>query len=349
MDVFLGSVEQMFKLCVIEGDGIGKEVIPAAVRVLRAAIPEIEIYLAQAGWECFQRQGVSVPAETLETVRACGAALFGAVSSPARKVEGYRSAILTLRQELDLYANLRPVRTLPHVSSRAGIDLLIMRENTEGLYVGRERLEERGKTAIAERVITRRASERLARRTLELMRASGRKHLTIVHKANILPLTDGLFRDTVGDVVEEQRRAGFAVEVDELLVDSAAFKLASEPEGFDTIITTNLFGDILSDEAACWCGGMGLAPSINWGSSVALAEPVHGSAPDIAGKGVANPIAAILSAALLARYAWNIPQAANRIERAVETALERDLDITRPGCPTEKITTTILGRMENDL
>ena len=133
-------------LCVIEGDGIGREVIPAAVRVLQAALPGLEVTPAEAGWECFQQRGVSVPRETLAAIRDCGAALFGAVSSPARKVAGYRSAILTMRQELDLYANLRPVRSLPRVSPRAGIDLLVVRENTEGLYAGRERLEDGGET-----------------------------------------------------------------------------------------------------------------------------------------------------------------------------------------------------------
>ncbi len=284
-----------------------------------------------------------MPEETLEAIRACGAALFGAVSSPSRKVEGYRSAILTMRQELDLYANLRPVRSLPRVSPRPGIDLLVVRENTEGLYAGRERLEDGGATAIAERVITRRASQRLAGRTLELMRAAGRRKLTIVHKANVLPLTDGLFRDTVRQAVEQCRQAGFAVEVDELLVDIAALKMVAEPERFDVIITTNLFGDILSDEASYWMGGMGLAPSLNWGEGVALAEPVHGSAPDIAGKGIANPIAAILSAALLARYAWDLPTEADRIERAVSAVLEAGLPNT-----TETITQAILDKLEAD-
>ncbi len=313
------------KLCVIEGDGIGHEVIPAAVRVLQAVVPGLETIPAEAGWDCFLRRGVSVPDETLATINACGSALFGAVSSPSRKVEGYRSAILTMRQALDLYANLRPVRSLPRVSPRAGIDLLVFRENTEGLYSGRERLEDGGTTAIAERVITQRASLRLAERVLTLTRSAGRKRLTIVHKANVLPLTDGLFRDTVRQAAERCRQEGFAIEVDELLVDIAALKMISEPERFDVVITTNLFGDILSDEASYWMGGMGLAPSLNWGEGVALAEPVHGSAPDIAGKGVANPIAAMLSAALLARYAWNMPDAAVRIETAVNSVLEAGL------------------------
>lgn len=332
----------MTRLCVIEGDGIGREVIPAAVRVLRAVLPDLETAPAEAGWDCFQRRGVSVPPETLETIRSRGAALFGAVSSPARKVNGYRSAILTLRQELDLYANLRPVRSLPRVSPRGGINLLVMRENTEGLYAGRERLEAGGETAIAERVITRAASRRLAERTLWLMRSTGRRRLTIVHKANVLPLTDGLFRDTVRQVVEETGRQGYHVAVDEMLVDIAALRMAAEPERFDVIITTNLFGDILSDEAAYWMGGMGLAPSLNWGDGVALAEPVHGSAPDIAGQGIANPLAAILSAALLARYAWGRAEAAGRIESAVDAALEAGL---AQGRTTEEITQAVLERL----
>ncbi len=337
----------MPKLCVIEGDGIGKEVIPAAVQVLEKALPGLEVSQAEAGWETFQRRGVSVPPETLDAIRAAGAALFGAVSSPSRKVAGYRSAILTMRQELDLYANLRPVQPLPVVSPRGGIDLLIVRENTEGLYVGRERLE--GETAIAERVITRSASYRIGRKAVELAIAGGRKRLTVVHKANVLPVTDGLFRDSVLEAARELDAAGHGLSVDELLVDTMAFQLAGSPEKFEVIVTTNLFGDILSDEAAHWCGGMGLAPSLNWGSGAGLAEPVHGSAPDIAGKGIANPIASILSGALLARYLWQLPEAAARIESAVRAALQHDLTSDgrlTPGLATSQITPAILARLD---
>lgn len=332
----------MPRLCVIEGDGIGHEVIPAAVSVLQAAVAGLEVTQAEAGWDCFQQRGVSVPHETLTAIRDCGAALFGAVSSPSRKVEGYRSAILTMRQALDLYANLRPVRSLPDVSPRAGIDLLVVRENTEGMYSGREHLEDGGATAIAERVITRRASQRLAERALALMQENNRRRLTIVHKANVLPLTDGLFRDTVRQAAEQFCQAGYPVEVNELLVDIAALKMVAEPDQFDVIITTNLFGDILSDEASYWMGGIGMAPSINWGEGVALAEPVHGSAPDIAGKGIANPIAAILSGALLARYAWGQADAAGRIETAVNDALAEHVLATHS---TQAITRAILSRL----
>jgi homoisocitrate dehydrogenase len=316
------------RLCVIPGDGIGQEVIPAAVAVLTAVIPHLQIVSAEAGWGTFERYGVSVLDETLAAIQACGAGLFGAVSSPTRKVAGYRSAILTMRQELNLYANIRPVQSWPRVSPRPDVDLIIVRENTEGLYVGRERWEAEGETAVAERLITRHASRRIAQRALALMQHQHRRKLTIVHKANVLPLTDGLFRDTVREVFNGTQMGtecadadgrGFLVE--ELLVDVAALKMVANPEIFDVIVTTNLFGDILSDAAAHWGGGLGLAASLNWGDGVALAEPVHGSAPDIAGKGVANPIAAILSGALLVRFGWGLEEVAQKIETAVAHTL----------------------------
>jgi homoisocitrate dehydrogenase len=329
----------MHRLCVIPGDGIGREVIPEAERLLRIVYSDIETIHAEAGWDCFKQQGVSVPPDTLSLVRECGAALFGAVASPARKVEGYRSAIITLRQELDLFANLRPVRSLPGLSDRTDVDLLIVRENTEGLYAGREHME--GEAAIAERVITSAASRRIGRTALELARQGGRRRLTIVHKANILPLTDGLFRDSVRAEAAAFCADEAGIRVDELLVDNAAYQLAANPQPFEVIVTTNLFGDILSDLAAHWCGGMGLAPSLNLGDGLALAEPVHGSAPDIAGKGIANPIATILSTALLVRYTWQDPSAADRIESAVRKAVAGGA--AQPGQPTRAITDAIIA------
>ncbi|MCS7056447.1 MAG: isocitrate/isopropylmalate dehydrogenase family protein [Thermoflexales bacterium] len=308
-------------LCVIPGDGIGQEVIPCAVEVLQRALPDLAIVEADAGWACFQRTGSALPEETLARVTACGAALFGAVSSPKHKVEGYRSPIIQMRQRFDLYANLRPTRILwSQASQMIGrpqpVDLILVRENTQGLYAGRERMQ--GDEAIAERVITRAASERIARVAFELARKRERKRVTIVHKANILPLTDGLFRDAVRAV-----GAGYPeVTIDEMLVDTAAMMLASKPAQFDVIVTTNLFGDILSDVAAVWGGGMGVAPSLNLGEGMAIAEPVHGSAPDIAGQGIANPCGAILSAALLVRHYWKLADVADRIERAVYGTIE---------------------------
>lgn len=311
----------MPKLCVIEGDGIGREVVPAAVEIIRTVIPDLETVPAEAGWDCFQKQGVSVPEETIAQLKHCGAGIFGAVSSPSHKVAGYKSAIVTLRRALNLYANIRPVRSWPLPEAKPGVDLIIFRENTEDLYIGQERLSEDGQTAVAERVITRSASERIARRAYELAHQTGRRKVTIVHKANVLPVTDGLFRQAVRDVAQEYPH----IQTDELLVDIAALWLARDPLRFDVVVTTNMFGDILSDEAAHWGGGMGMVPSLNWGEGAAVAEPVHGSAPDIAGKGIANPIAAVLSLALLVRYVWQKPAEADRLERAVEQVLQEKL------------------------
>jgi homoisocitrate dehydrogenase len=337
----------MHSLCVIEGDGIGKEVVPAAVIVLKAVMPELQIIRAEAGWECFQVCGSSVPESTLQKIRECGAALFGAVQSPSHKVEGYRSAIITMRQSLDLYANIRPIKSLPRLSPRPEVDMIIVRENTEGLYSGREHLE--GETAIAERVITKTASARIGAKAVDLVQSGNRSRLSIVHKANILPVSDGLFRDTVREVISSLKRQEDTWTVDEILVDTAANKIISEPEKLDVLVTTNLFGDILSDEAAYWAGGMGLAASINLGEGVALAEPVHGSAPDIAGKGIANPIAAILSTALLLRLQWNCFSEADRMEEAVRQALIQELPIHNgridPETTTETITRAILNQL----
>lgn len=305
----------MRELCVIGGDGIGPEVTDAALAVLQEVV-DVRVVRAEGGYGCFERCGEAMPAATLDQLRACGAGLFGATASPSRKVAGYRSAVLSLRQELDLYASLRPVYSLPGVSSRADVDLLVVRENTEGLYVGREHSD--GETAVAERQITRAASTRIGALALRLA-AERRNKLTIVHKANVLPLTCGLFRDSV----RAEAGAFPEVVVEELLVDVAALALAERPQSFDVIVTTNLFGDILSDLACHWMGGLGLAPSLNFGEGIAVAEPVHGTAPDIVGRGLANPCAAILSAAMLLRYHWDMTEAAARIEAAVRSTLQR--------------------------
>ncbi len=310
----------MPKLCAIPGDGIGQEVIPASVTILQAALPNLEIVEAEAGWGCFEKHGVSVLPETLDQIRACGAGLFGAVSSPSRKVTGYGSAILTMRQELNLYANIRPVQSWPRVSPRPDVNMIIVRENSEGLYVGKEQSD--GETAVAQRIITKQASKRIGQKTAELVRQLGRQKVTIVHKANVLPLSDGLFRDAVRQEIE---RLCPETEIDELLVDVAALKMVAAPETFDVIVTTNLFGDILSDAAAHWGGGLGLAASLNWGNGLAIAEPVHGSAPDIAGQGIANPLAAVLSTALLARFVWNLGDVASRLETAVQQTLATEI------------------------
>jgi len=318
---------QQIRLCVIPGDGVGHEVIPVAVESLCAVLPGLEVKEAEAGWGTFQRTGIALPQETLETARACGAVLFGAVASPSHPVEGYRSPIVALRRELDVYANLRPVRGWPVAGVDPNLDLLVVRENTEDLYVGRERRE--GDTAISERVITRRGSERVARVAYRLAAESGRR-LTIVHKANVVRVGDGLWRETCLAVAEEYSQ----VATNEGLVDAVAYHLVRDPGRYQLLLCPNLYGDILSDLAAALGGGLGMAPSLSLGQGFAIAEPVHGAAPDIAGQGVANPLGAILSGALLARHWWGRPELASAIEAAVESALAmgfRTPDLAGPG------------------
>ena len=214
-------------------------------------------------------------------------------------MEGYRRTILTLRRELGLFANLRPVVSMPIPASRPDVDLLIVRENSEGLYSGRERMETPD-TALAERVITRSASLRIARLAckLALRRAAERQHaprLTVIHKANVLKLSDGLFRECALQAASEH----LEIEVNEMLIDAAAMHMLRSPQQFDVLLAPNLYGDILSDEASALVGGVGVAPTTNLGEDTPVFEPVHGSAPDIAGKGIANPVGAMLSAALM--------------------------------------------------
>jgi homoisocitrate dehydrogenase len=326
-------------------------VIPAAVEVLASLGLGLEFVEAEAGFECFQRSGDAIPEKTLAEIESCGVALFGATSSPTTgAVTGYRSPILAMRKAFDLYANLRPGQSLPGPFSRPNIDLLVVRENTEGLYAGRERRE--GETAIAERVITVRGSERIARVAFEHARMKKSQipisqnpklpAVTVVHKANVLKLTDGLFREQCLMVAEEFPE----IEMKEMLVDAMAMRLVRDPENFDVIVTTNLFGDILSDEASALIGGLGVAPSANVGSRVAVFEPVHGSAPDIAGQGAANPIGAILSAAMLLDHIgeW---AAAMRVREAVNATLKagmwpRDLG---GGAGTREVTDTVIRNM----
>lgn len=301
------------KVCIIPGDGIGTEVIEAALQVLQAVSGElfIETVTAQAGWGTFQQTGTALPEVTLDLAHASDAVLFGAVASPSHAVPGYRSPIVALRRELNLYANIRPTRSInggiggnSTRSPTAPVDLVVVRENTEGLYAGRERLEDDGDTAIAERVVTRRGSERIVRHAFTLAeqrRAAGRSgsNVTVVHKANVLRVTDGLFRDVALAVARDYPQ----IALEELLVDTAAMRLAQSPERFDVLVTTNMFGDILSDVACIHGGGLGLASSANIGDRQALFEPVHGAAPDIAGQGVANPLAAIGCIAMLLEWA----------------------------------------------
>ncbi len=335
----------MKTICLIPGDGVGREVIPAAAEVLQALGLDLAFTQAQAGFACFQHSGTALPEVTLELARQADAVLFGATSSPSTIVPGYRSPILALRKEFDLYANLRPVFSLPGEFSQPGIDLLVVRENTEGLYSGREHRE--GDTAIAERVITRRGSLRIVRAACEqaMQRARQRGRpavLTIVHKANVLKLTDGLFRECALEVAGQFPD----IKIKELLVDAAAMNLVKSPQSFDVLVTTNLFGDILSDEASALVGGLGVAASANIGLGTPVFEPVHGSAPDIAGQGIANPVGAMLSAALMLESLGE-PDAAARVRKAVFDALSSGLRTPDLGgtATTLQFTQAVIARL----
>ena len=294
------------KVAVLPGDGIGKEVVPVAADALKAVMPDAEYVTVDVGYERFLREGIPMAEEDFRLIRECDCILFGAITTPPKL--SYRSIILTLRSELDLYANIRPFRSC--AVSPFKVDMVIYRENSEDLYCGMEDVAE--DRVLSTRKITRRASERIAQAACG---RPGIKKLTIVHKANVLRSCE-LFRDVCTGVARER-----GVPYEEMLVDATAYNLVRNPARFDTIVTTNLFGDILSDEAAALIGGLGLSPSANVGDRYALFEPVHGSAPDIAGKGIANPLAAVLSAKMLLDWAGK-PGPAEKLEKAVHMTIE---------------------------
>ena len=307
--------ELMYRICLLPGDGIGPEVIDCAEQVLCTLPLDFEFTHAEIGFSAYKRLGTPLPDSTLEKIRNASAALFGSVTTPP-DIPGYFSPVVRMRQSLDLYANLRPIRSIPHPTSRAGIDLVIVRENTEGLYSGIERLEDDGQRAITERVITRKGSERIIRKAFEIARQTNRKTVHLVHKANVLRQTCGLFRSVALEVVKDYPD----IVMYEMLVDTCAMELVRAPEQFEVIVTTNLFGDILSDEACMFVGGLGVAASGNIGVDAAVFEPVHGSAPTLAGTGKANPIATVLAAAMMLDYLGEKEQAI-RLRNAVESSI----------------------------
>jgi homoisocitrate dehydrogenase len=334
----------MKELCVIEGDGISHEVVPATIQVLKALMSDLKIYTASAGWDYFNQTGRSIDPETIELARRCGAVLAGAANSPSYPVDGYHSPIVGLRRALGTHANIRPTTYLPVPTARMGIDLLVVRENTEDVYAGVEERFEGG--AVVAKRITVQASERVAHTAFMLAQLNGRKQVTIIHKGNVLPETDGLFRKVA---LEVGHQYGNLI-VDDLLVDTAAYWMVKDPTRFDVILTLNQYGDILSDMAAAWGGGLGFAPSLNMGDGVSLAEPVHGTAPDITGKGIANPTATILSAAMLVRYHWQLPDLATRMEQAIIKTLEdkcytADLVGIKNALTTEQYTQEVIKRL----
>ena len=308
----------MYDIAIIPGDGVGKEVMDATLHILDILDIQFNYKEARAGEECFKRVGTTIPDETINVAKNTDAILFGAVTT----IRSQRSAIITLRKELDLYANVRPVKSYPGVRSFFNdLDFIILRENTEGLYSGIEEETDEGATAL--RVITRKASKRICKFAFEYAKKNGRNKVTAVHKANVLKKTDGLFRDTFYNVAKEYGD----IETNDFYVDATAMFFITNPYMFDCIVTTNLFGDILSDEGAGLVGGLGLIPSANIGENYGLFEPVHGSAPDIAGKNIANPSAMILSAVMMLDYLEE-HDAARTVENALVEVLSEGRLVT---------------------
>lgn len=287
----------MTKVAVVEGDGIGHEVVPVARDILAAVRPDFEFFDVEVGYGLWERTGSACGEETVADLRSADAILFGAVTTPPDP--GYRSVLLQIRHALDLYANVRPIQG-------EGADIVIVRENTEGLYSGIEWTEP--DRACTVRVVSRRGSERIARYACTL--AGSRRHLTIGNKANVLK-SDCLFVEVCTAVA-----ARMGVPCRARYIDALCLDLLMHPDLYDVVVTTNMFGDILSDAAAYLVGGLGLLPSANIGKHAALFEPVHGSAPDIAGRNIANPVAAIRSAAMLLSHIGD-PASAAAVEEAV--------------------------------
>lgn len=347
----------------IPGDGIGREVIPAGRRILEALPSSFNLKFQftdlDAGFETFQKTGQALPDKTVEVLKNdCDGALFGAVSSPTVKTEGYSSPIVALRKKLQLYANVRPVKSVR--GAGRPVDLVIVRENTEDLYVKEEKTysaPDGSKIAEAIKRISETASFNIAAMAGDIalrrqkIRDAGTASIhksplvTVTHKSNVLSQTDGLFRETARKALAQSQYQ--SVNVEEQIVDSMVYKLFRQPEDYDVIVAPNLYGDILSDGAAALVGSLGLVPSANVGKGFAIGEPCHGSAPDIEGKGIANPIATLRSTALMLEF-MDEEAAAAKIYEAVDANLEEGKLLTPDmggKATTEEVINDILKRL----
>ena len=301
----------MYNIGIISGDGIGKEVMESCEYLLDKLDLEFNFKYGNAGFECFNKTGTTLPEETVKIANKSDAVLFGATTS----TPGKPSPIINLRKELNVYANIRPIKSYKGVKCiHDNIDFVIVRENTEGLYSQIEYGD--SNKMIAERVITKEASERISKVAFNLCVKRGEKKVTCVHKSNVLKKTDNVFKESFYKIGKQYPK----IIKEDFYVDAMAMYLITQPQNFDVIVSSNLFGDILSDESAGLVGGLGLAPSGNIGDHNGLFEPVHGSAPDIAGKNIANPCSMILSASMMLDYLgeWEI---SNNIKNAVEKVI----------------------------
>jgi isocitrate dehydrogenase (NAD+) len=311
-------------ISVISGDGIGPEIMKASIRVLDALDCGFEYEYVEAGLIALEKHGDLLPGPTLESIRRNRVALKGPLTTPVGK--GFRSINVTMREIFDLYANVRPVVSMKGTRARyEDVDIITVRENTEGAYLAADaRVSEDGNTAESKMVITRKGSERVTRYAFELARSAGRQKVTLVHKANILKTVSGMFLDVARGVAEAYPE----IECEEMIVDATCMKLVMDPQQFDIIVTTNLFGDIISDLCAGLVGGLGLAPGANIGKDTAIFEAVHGSAPDIADQNIANPCALLLASAQMLSH-LGMQDRAERLHGAI-TASIADGDRTTP-------------------
>lgn len=330
------------RVVLIPGDGIGPEVTAAAQEIIAAAGAKIIWETVPAGLPAIEQCGDPLPDQTLEAIRKYRVALKGPCTTPLGK--GYRSINVRMRKELDLFASVRPVQSLPGVKvPYEKVDLIVVRENTEGLYSGLEHFVVPG-VVESLRIVTRKAAERIVRYAFETARHQGRRKITFCHKADVLPLSDGLFLKVAREVAEDYP----FLEFQEMRVDTLCMRLALDPTHFDVLVMENLFGDVLSDLCAGLVGGLGLVPGANIGARYAVFEAVHGSAPDIAGKGLANPIAVLRSANLLLEHIGQ-KHVAERIEAAIRATLAAGKALTRDlggDGNTESLTRTIIGHLE---
>ena len=300
------KTKNSYRIAVVPGDGIGKEVMEATLHVLDALNIDFEYVYGDAGDECLEKNGTALPKETLDLIRNSDACLFGAAGETAADV------IVKIRQEMKMFANLRPVKAYPNTNSLYdNIDFMIVRENTEGMYIAdEESYTDEG--AVAKRIITKQAEQRIIDYAFNYAKENNKSKVTGVHKANVLKKSDGLFKEIFYEVAKDYPD----IAAEDFYVDATAMYLITQPQNFEVIVTTNLFGDILSDEGAGLVGGLGLIPSANIGQDGALFEPVHGSAPDIAGQNKANPIAMMLSAVMMLRYLGE-NEAADKFDQAI--------------------------------
>ncbi|MFN7211726.1 MAG: isocitrate dehydrogenase [Lysobacteraceae bacterium] len=303
-------------IAVIRGDGIGPEIMDASLGVLDAMNLGLKYEFVEAGMSALEKTGELLPAATLDAIRKHRIALKSPLTTPVG--EGFTSINVALRKTFDLYANVRPAISFPGTKARyENIDIITVRENTEGAYIGEgQSVSPDGETALLTQKVTRKGSERIVRYAFDLARRVGRKKVTVVHKANILKSTSGLFLKVAREVAQQYPD----IQCNEMIVDNTCMQLVMRPEQFDVIVTTNLFGDIVSDLCAGLVGGLGLAPGANIGEHAAIFEAVHGSAPDIAGKNIANPCALLLAAGQMLVHLGHVEQA-NRLRQAIRDTL----------------------------